>query len=388
MKQLSYRLRFNTPAFLGNAEQNAQWRTPPFKALLRQWWRVVKAKEFNYDHSEMRKAEMRLFGAASDSGNERSHRSLVRLRLDRWEPGTLKDVPKGKQVCHPNVSNDRMPACPAGQPGRMVGSNLYLGFGPLGVGGLARPPAIAPKEESARLRIAFTPGVSDADVTDIKKAMQLATWFGSLGSRARNGWGSLQISGENLLGMDELCDSTLAAIAPLRTLDEAMVQEWPHAIGLASDGRPAVWRVYARRETPDGRPRYVGFDSWRGVMEKLAEIKIRFRTQFVLSSGEPHTTVEQRHVLSYPLTNHGLMDIEGKTMDSRLASQLRFKVAENNKGQLFGVIVHVPCAMPKAFFDGTTAPQPNNHFQADVWKQVHQCLDTQFPNSIVRIRKA
>ena len=36
----SYTVRFTTPAFLGDAEQNGAWRTPPFKALLRQWWRV------------------------------------------------------------------------------------------------------------------------------------------------------------------------------------------------------------------------------------------------------------------------------------------------------------------------------------------------------------
>lgn len=38
---LSYTVRFTTPAFLGNAEQAGQWRTPPFKALLRQWWRCA-----------------------------------------------------------------------------------------------------------------------------------------------------------------------------------------------------------------------------------------------------------------------------------------------------------------------------------------------------------
>lgn len=391
MKKLEYSIRFNTPAFLGNAEQQAQWRTPPFKSLIRQWWRVVKAKDFGYDHTELRKAEMRLFGAASDSGQEKSHRSLVRLRLDGWESGTLNQVPAGEQVCHPNVDNAKMPACPNGQPGRMVGSNLYLGFGPLGVGGLARPPAIAPKVESAVLRIAFAPGVRDKDVADIHKAMQLAAWFGTLGSRARNGWGALQIdciSGEKILGLDGLCDSALEAIAPLRPIEEAMQCEWPHAIGRAGDGRPAVWRVYARRETVDGKTRYVGFDSWCGVMERLAEIKIRFRTQFVLNSGEPHNIVEQRHVLAYPLTNHGLQGIKGKTMDGRLANQLRFKVAGNSKGELFGVIVHLPCEMPRAFFDGTSAPAPDRNFQAEVWRQVHDCLNTQFPQSIVRIRKA
>lgn len=38
MHLCTYQLRFQTPAFLGNAQQQGQWRTPPFKALLRQWW--------------------------------------------------------------------------------------------------------------------------------------------------------------------------------------------------------------------------------------------------------------------------------------------------------------------------------------------------------------
>ena len=37
MHLCSYQLRFQTPAFLGNAQQQGQWRTPPLKALLRQW---------------------------------------------------------------------------------------------------------------------------------------------------------------------------------------------------------------------------------------------------------------------------------------------------------------------------------------------------------------
>lgn len=43
MKTFRYRLIFSTPAFLGNASQQGQWRTPPVKALLRQWWRVAVA---------------------------------------------------------------------------------------------------------------------------------------------------------------------------------------------------------------------------------------------------------------------------------------------------------------------------------------------------------
>jgi CRISPR/Cas system CMR-associated protein Cmr1 (group 7 of RAMP superfamily) len=39
MQTFSYLIRFVAPAFLGNADQDGQWRTPSIKALLRQWWR-------------------------------------------------------------------------------------------------------------------------------------------------------------------------------------------------------------------------------------------------------------------------------------------------------------------------------------------------------------
>jgi CRISPR-associated protein Cmr1 len=38
MTETSYTVRFVTPAFLGDADQKGRWRTPPFKALIRQWW--------------------------------------------------------------------------------------------------------------------------------------------------------------------------------------------------------------------------------------------------------------------------------------------------------------------------------------------------------------
>src|SRR5207253_6755334 len=93
--QLSYTVRFLCPAFLGNAEQNGQWRTPPFKALLRQWWRVAYAASRNHsvDIEEMRRTEGMLFGNAwlshQENGRTKAdHRkSRVRIRLDSWQEG-------------------------------------------------------------------------------------------------------------------------------------------------------------------------------------------------------------------------------------------------------------------------------------------------------------
>ena len=79
MQTLSYQVSFATPAFLGNAEQQAQRRTPPFKALLRQWWRVVKAPDVGYDHQKLLRLENDLFGSAGDDIG--GGRSKVQCRI-------------------------------------------------------------------------------------------------------------------------------------------------------------------------------------------------------------------------------------------------------------------------------------------------------------------
>ncbi|MBI3935954.1 MAG: hypothetical protein HY323_03180 [Betaproteobacteria bacterium] len=378
MKKLEYQVSFTTPAFLGNAEQQAQWRTPPFKALIRQWWRVVHAPKVGYDVNALRRDEGALFGVAADGGDSR--RSLVQFRLDHWNHGSLTHLKKTGEVCHPEVQQQQLQSCPDGKPGRMVEANLYLGYGPVGTQGLRYPPAIAPVQEQAleiaRLRI-VCPTEHEADV---RAAAQLAAWFGTLGSRARNGWGALNISGDGIAGFTDMTD---AAIRPyVLPLEQCLSRDWPHAIGLNEQERPLVWRV-ADIQDKEGKRGIAGFSSWHEVMRELARIKIAFRTHFKFGSGGPHRSVEKRHVLAYPVTKHNLAKMD----DKRLANQLRFKVVEHG-GKYFGVIAHLPCAMPTSFFDGSGVQALSRNEQIDVWKEVHHVLNAQFKSIIAPIRKA
>ena len=371
MRELTYQVSFNTPAFLGNAEQQAQWRTPPFKALLRQWWRVVKAPDVDYDHRELLKLENEMFGSAGD--NDSGGRSKVLLRLSRWDVGTLTELPRMATHQHPEVKRN-------GQ-NIPVSTAVYLGFGPVTTSGNRN--AIAPEAPAVTFKLRFP---ASEDQT-LRKAMQLAAWFGTLGSRARNGWGSLHIEGEGILGWAELCDSKLAEQSPSRSVTNALgdrlASDWPHAVGLCADGRPAVWRVVAGSIVKEGKTAYVGFDNWRLVMEQLAALKIGFRTQFKLNSGAPHSQVEDRHILAYPVTNHGLAGLP----NARLASQMRFKVAKSKDGAYFGLITHLPSAMPRAFFERSSVRPPEIKDQIAVWQQVHAFLNAQSPTLLNRIRK-
>lgn len=363
MTTLTYQVSFNTPAFLGNAEQQAQWRTPPFKAMLRQWWRVVKAPEVGYDHREILRQENSLFGSAGD--DDSGGRSKVQLRLSGWDAGKLAELPRMGMHPHPEVKDKQ-----TGQL-RPIGTGVYLGFGPVTAQGSRK--AIDPGSPALtfKMRCPFEHEAA------LRKAMQLAAWFGTLGSRSRNGWGSLHITGEGLLGYGELSEFNLLTIASADLLPKALSRDWAHGFGLTEQKRVAAWRV-ANIDTQ--AKTLTGFASWREAMEELARIKISFRTAIQFPDERtPHAQLQDRHLLGFPVTNHGVQSISN---DKRLASSLRLKV-HNHNGKFFALITHLPCGIPRAFM----ANPPDIAFQERVWSRVHDVLKDQFKNRVTPIKK-
>lgn len=319
--------RFLAPAFLGNAAQDGQWRSPPFKHLLRAWWRVAwaEANGFSGSVDTLRRDEGALFGSAADGTG---HRSRVRLRLDRWNQGSLKRWQPLGAVQHPEVRV-------------AVDAGLYLGYGPVRLPRGSREPALKGNAaiqagESARLRLAFP----DGDSRLIDRALALMDAFGTLGGRSRNGWGSLALEGAPALGS-----------LPLRDWEACLDRDWPHAIGRDERGA-LVWQTEP-------------FDDWQGLMRRLAEIKIGFRTRFPFPKERPpHQRVEDRHWLAYPVTRHVT---RSWNRNARLPNSLRFKVIAVDGG-LRGRIFHVPCLPPPQF-------RPDRHAIERVWREVHAFLD-------------
>lgn len=350
MKKLEYQVSFTTPAFLGNAEQHAQWRTPPFKALLRQWWRVVYAEGRHTTPdlvAQMRRDEGLLFGVAADKNGD-SRKSQIRIRLSEWNEGLLKSWNglDSAKVVHPEV---RSP----------VGAQLYLGYGPLVFqqgGTVLKKNAAIQSGETAVLKLA----VPDEHVNMVSMAFWLMNRFGTLGGRSRNGWGSftlIPINGTRAfpeeLGRNLFCD-----------WKDALKLDWPHCIG-TSDGVPLIWETSPMTD-------------WKAVMKRLAEVKIGLRTQFKLSTGHNASRPESRHWLSYPVTNHNVDGWKEKGKgDYRLPNSLRFKVRQSEDGKLHGVIFHVPCLPPAQFRPDVSAIQ-------DVWRKVHAYLDAA-PQQLTRI---
>ncbi|OJU91505.1 MAG: hypothetical protein BGO13_00495 [Burkholderiales bacterium 66-5] len=226
MHTLRYKLSFLTPAFLGNASQQAQWRTPPVKALLRQWWRVAYAaqKQFKVDIAAMRREEALLFGHAwlEDDAVERdgkmekvaSRKSQLRLRL--WLPDSTQTTQTpwahGTQTGVKPMPED-------------LGTS-YAWFDLVKRAGLPDREAIkAGTPEGVRV---LTIAAPDNIMPTIEETFVLIDAFGTLGSRSRGAWGSLHVAQVEPLGAQ-------AALAYAQPLDNCLRNDW--AMALACDER-------------------------------------------------------------------------------------------------------------------------------------------------------
>lgn len=326
MQTQELKLTLLSPAFLGDASQSGVWRTPPIKALLREWWRVAVAPEHGHNHRTLRPIEGALFGNAwLDSG---ATQSKVRLALAHWNAGKMTQHTPLPKVPHPEAE----------KAGRMVEPLNYLGYGPIDRGQFKNGAALQ-ADATNTLDIAWP----DAE-TSIPHTLQLIAWFGTIGGRSRNGWGSVSLALEPLTA----CHPRLVSVQ--RDLRECLQLDWPHAIGQDAAG-PLVW------ESSDS------FADWQNAMKFLARTKIGFRTHLKFPDERPpHRQPQDRHLLAYPVTNH---DVQG-WRDARLANQLRFKLFLDADKKLRARIYHTPHKSPLAM---------DNLDPLAVWQRIHRWLD-------------
>jgi CRISPR-associated protein Cmr1 len=349
MRTIDTAITLLSPAFLGDAEQNGQWRTPPIKALLRQWWRVVYAAKWNFsvDIAKMRHEEGMLFGHAwlADDCYERNghsfstagRRSSVRIRLGHWHGGTLQKESWQSldAVQHPEV-------------GQQISADLYMGFGPVitpkskGGPSSSRGASRTELKAHAALQAGEKAGLSLAFPEDATPEMEavLGLWdrYAAFGGRSRNGWGSLSLPSA----------SSQPSVNCFRPWRECLSENWPHAIGRDEKG-PLVWETAA---CPD----------WKTAMVQLAKIKIALRTHFPIA-GKGNGP-QPRHWLAYPVTHHNV----GGWEKLRLPNMLRFRIRAKADGQRAGAMYLMPYLPPKGF-----TPQRQN--LESIWSEAIDYLD-------------
>ena len=368
MIKKEYMIRFVTPAFLGDAEQKGAWRTPPFKALLRQWWRVLAAGHHAYDHEKVREEEGQLFGHAwlkADHSRTWAIKSRVLLRLAQWKGGTLGSwVYTDPKVNHPEAK-------------RNVGAHLYLGYGPLTYlhGTNLKMKRAIRDGDLAMLQLGFPHKFGGS----LRETLQLIHWFGTLGGRSRNGWGSFVLEGDGIVGYEALTQNNQLLKKISRPFSDCYEREWPHAVGKDDQGL-LIWRTKS-------------YKSWSEVMETLAKIKIDFRTvglPFNRNQDAKAPRIDERHIVAYPVTHHGVegwcetdkraklvIDRRGNLKQKeRLANQIRFKVAHEGE-KYFGIIYHLPCKIPSELSKKLSRDDRTwiTAKERNIWLKVHQQLD-------------
>jgi len=337
MKKLELQVSFVTPAFLGNAEQQGQWRTPPFKALLRQWWRVVVAKACHYDVATLRQREAELFGSAA--GEDKGGQSKIRLRLGHWNAGTLSQWPKrGFRRIDDQVSSD-----------------VYLGFGPVNFSkSLVHPPAIEVQTEKNTLTIGFDKNCSLQQIKEVKQALQFIAWFGTLGGRSSNGWGSLHITGECI---ESCCPSSTGLSAHALSLADCLECDWSHSFARDEEGL-LLWTEPVA--------------SWQKAVDRLGLLRKESRKAVKHLQGPG---VHGTHLLGYPVMRP-LAQAWNK--DARIANQLHFKVLQSADGFML-CVTHLPCTVPDVVWKNNQQPSRDwvARNQNAVWHAVHCMLDDQ-----------
>lgn len=238
---VTVRLRLVTPAFLGGADQSAELRSAPFKALLRQYWRIANAKGVQYDHEKLRQREGILFGhtwlKTSSGGN-----------ISAGKPWHMKS-----------------PIVLSVQP---VPGKTH--FGPLDYDKATRGTVLKNNRKALAENSEFEIRISGRKMSELRSSLgavlALWHWIGCIGGRSRNGWGSIEIL--DVRGMNFSQSGPAQDLASVvGEYGECLKRAWPHSVGTDSKGI-LCWR------TKDS------YSSWVEAMKNLAEIKVLLRTSF------------------------------------------------------------------------------------------------------------
>lgn len=330
-----YKISFAIPAFLGNVEQKAQWRTPPFKASLRYWWRISMSKELGYSCSKLREREKCIFGHASDSS---PRKSKIDLRLDRWAE-RRKLFQRGKEF---------------EKVGQGIWADLYLGYGPVSFDP-GKNRTCLPDRETATLSIRFP----SEHEKEINESLNLMSWFGALGSRSRNGWGSLIVDGEKIERF-----SVVNAKRYMRELDECLACDWPHAIGM-DNKVPLLWE--------STEP----FDKWQEAVNCLANLKHQMRAEAKKHcfNSSSDGFVAGIHLLGYPAGKKWELR---KCRNKRLPSPIRFKIVPDQSQKYICRVFHIPTCFPDTFMKDLSPREKNwiEQEQLGIYRKIHQVIDS------------
>ncbi len=215
---ITAKYRVVTPMFLSGADQDhAELRLPSFKGALRFWWRALAAGRFANDLQKLRDAEDSLFGST------RTGTSRVRMRL---RDESIQTKPQKK------FSRNTWQS--------------YIGYGLIDKPGQTTRAYIQPNSY-------FTVQLGcsrcdDAQNLSLRKALIALGLLGGLGSRSRNGWGSITLEGLSGAGEPWAAptdEATLREEIDRLFNTQAVLQDWT---AVTRDGTYAIGKSHSDSE--------------------------------------------------------------------------------------------------------------------------------------------
>lgn len=173
-KELVFDVEFVTPAFLGGADGNAEIRTAPFKTGIRYWWRILYGSKYN-ELNKLKLTEDTIFGSTKQ-------KSTVDIVINNCIENYTDNYgfPNGKRISV--VSR-----------GREIKINIldYLAYGKYkyerGHGNVYTNTYIKPNTKF-KIKIIICNPTHQEEILD---AVKMFVLYGGIGSRSRNGFGSM-----------------------------------------------------------------------------------------------------------------------------------------------------------------------------------------------------
>ena len=332
-KKADFSVEVLTPMFLGGAEGNAELRSPPFKNALRYWWRLTQG---HLTARELLEKEQQLFGGVNDKAS--------RSRVDIVVTG---DVSTGAQRDNLNIGSKTNPEA----KGKRVSLAAYLGMGPVHFTGKLEKTPILPGQ-TFRFFLAYPAAEGDA----IEDALSLFAHLGCLGSRSRNGWGSIQMTpGAHTAELSPMKALYAKYGAEIRAVFKDG-KKYPFRLGYRNAGdkvtHALMWKI-------------CDAGSWQDAMKGAAEAYMDLRQVLKFPNAQPQG-VQKRHIVGYPVTGHSVREWGG--FNGRMPSQIRIVVRRHGDG-FRSFFVHLPHRIPKSWDERRLGSE------LSVWQELHAWMD-------------
>lgn len=178
LKTITFEIETITPMFLSGADQTkAELRAASIKGLLRYWWRALQAEP---DIDKLRKRESEIFGSANE---KQGGGSSFAIRITYDKALLEQKIKKG------NLPNYPVEVISQGQV-RKLNILEYLSYGAFKNrdGGFRE---YIQEKFQFNLHIQYT---NETHLNDILATIYVFNFFGCVGAKSRNGFGSFHIS--------------------------------------------------------------------------------------------------------------------------------------------------------------------------------------------------